>query len=532
MKRLFLYLVLALLPSQAYAYQSTINPLLPVQNSPITSPPVRGNFQAAYNDINNIYSLLPSTVGTVTSVTCITTNGVSCSSSGGTAPALSFALGAITPSSVTASGNGSFGGTLGVTGAGSFGGSLTTNVTGSTQCLRVNSSGVISGTGSDCSTGIGTVTSFSFTNANGATGTVIGTTSTPALTLVPTAGGSFASSLNNLGFFAATSSAQLAGVISDETGSGPLVFGTSPTFTGSIIATALSLSGSLSTNVTGSTQCLHVNSSGLVSGTGADCGSGGGGGGSGTVTTVSVVTANGASGTVANPTTTPAITLAPSAGGTFASSLNNLGFFAATTSAQLAGVLSDESGTGLVVFNNGPTFINPALGTPASGVATNLTGTAAGLTAGTVTTNANLTGAVTSVGNATSLGSFSSANLLGALTDETGTGSAVFAGSPILTGTVSAAALTLSSTLTTNLTGAGIQCVQVSNTGVISGTGSACGSGGGSVSITAADATITVSPSPITGTGTIAVGTLTSTNLPKFTQAMTAEVAMNSFGGL
>jgi hypothetical protein len=37
---------------------------------------------------------------------------------------------------------------------------------------------------------------------------------------------------------------------------------------------------------------------------------GGGGGGSGTVTSVSVVTANGVSGTVANPSTTPAITLA------------------------------------------------------------------------------------------------------------------------------------------------------------------------------------------------------------------------------
>ena len=45
-------------------------------------------------------------------------------------------------------------------------------------------------------------------------------------------------------------------------------------------------------------------------------------------------------------------------------------------------------------------FVAPALGTPISGVATNLTGTAAGLTAGNVTTNANLTGDVTSVGNA------------------------------------------------------------------------------------------------------------------------------------
>jgi hypothetical protein len=48
----------------------------------------------------------------------------------------------------------------------------------------------------------------------------------------------------------------------------------------------------------------------------------------------------------------------------------------------------------------------PALGTPSSIVLTNATGTAAGLTAGHVTTNANLTGHVTSVGNATVLGSF------------------------------------------------------------------------------------------------------------------------------
>jgi hypothetical protein len=48
-----------------------------------------------------------------------------------------------------------------------------------------------------------------------------------------------------------------------------------------------------------------------------------------------------------------------------------------------------------------------ALGTPSGGVATNLTGTASGLSIGgnaaTVTTNANLTGPVTSVGNATTI---------------------------------------------------------------------------------------------------------------------------------
>ena len=49
------------------------------------------------------------------------------------------------------------------------------------------------------------------------------------------------------------------------------------------------------------------------------------------------------------------------------------------------------------------TLVAPALGTPVSGVATNLTGTAAGLTAGNVTTNANLTGPIASVGNLTSI---------------------------------------------------------------------------------------------------------------------------------
>jgi hypothetical protein len=65
-------------------------------------------------------------------------------------------------------------------------------------------------------------------------------------------------------------------------------------------------------------------------------------------------------------------------------------------------------------------------------VATNITGTALGLIAGSAVTNANLTGAVTSVGNATSLGSFTSAQLATALTDETGSGANVFATSPTL----------------------------------------------------------------------------------------------------
>lgn len=65
--------------------------------------------------------------------------------------------------------------------------------------------------------------------------------------------------------------------------------------------------------------------------------------------------------------------------------------------------------TGTEILSN-KTLVAPALGTPISGVATNLTGTAAGLTAGTVTTNANLTGPISSTGNTTSI------------TSQTGTG--------------------------------------------------------------------------------------------------------------
>lgn len=78
-------------------------------------------------------------------------------------------------------------------------------------------------------------------------------------------------------------------------------------------------------------------------------------------------------------------------------------FLTTPSSANLATAVTDETGSGALVFATSPTLVTPLLGTPTSGVATNLTGTASGLTAGNVTTNANLTGDVTSVGNATTL---------------------------------------------------------------------------------------------------------------------------------
>ena len=56
-----------------------------------------------------------------------------------------------------------------------------------------------------------------------------------------------------------------------------------------------------------------------------------------------------------------------------------------------------ETGTGSFVRATSPTLVTPALGTPASGVATNLTGTAASLTAGTATAANGLNSATTTV---------------------------------------------------------------------------------------------------------------------------------------
>ena len=53
---------------------------------------------------------------------------------------------------------------------------------------------------------------------------------------------------------------------------------------------------------------------------------------------------------------------------------NNLGAFAATTSLQLLNVISDETGTGSLVFANTPTLVTPILGVPTSGTLTNCTG--------------------------------------------------------------------------------------------------------------------------------------------------------------
>lgn len=233
-------------------------------------------------------------------------------------------------------------------------------------------------------------------------------------------------------------------------------------FSNATVGTGLSFSaGTLSSTVTGTVTSVGVTVPSFLSVSGSPVTS------SGTIAislatqTANTVFAGPTTGSAASPTFR-ALVLGdlPIGVGLTASTLAQ---FAATTSSQLAGVISDETGTGSLVFANTPTLITPVLGvataTSINKVAITAPATGATLTIpdGVTFTGPSSSGTAVIQGSATGSGlTMATARLLGRSTASTGAIEEISVGSGL---TLSAGTLSASgggsSTNTTLATAAG-----------------------------------------------------------------------------
>jgi len=354
--------------------------------------------------------------GTVTSVSVVTANGVSGSvATATTTPAITLTLGAITPTSVngiTFSGSGSLAnsGTSSLTGFTGSGTSSGTNTGDQTITLTGDVTG--SGTGSFATAIAAGVIVNADINASAAIALTKLATVTANRALVSDGSGFIVpatTTATEIGYVnGVTSSIQTQlnakqGTITLTTtgtsGAATLVAGTLniPQYANTTYSagTGLQLTGTTfsidSTVVTLTGAQALSNKTGLISQWTNDSGYTTN---TGTVTSVSGTTNRI---TVATGTTTPVIDISATFEALLGKVASPLSQFASTTSSQLAGVISDETGSGALVFATSPTLVTPALGTPSALVGTNITGTGASFTAGQATAALGLKSATTTV---------------------------------------------------------------------------------------------------------------------------------------
>jgi hypothetical protein len=111
-------------------------------------------------------------------------------------------------------------------------------------------------------------------------------------------------------------------------------------------------------------------------------------------------------------------------------------FLATPSSANLASAVTDETGSGALVFATSPTLVTPALGTPSSGTLTNVTGLPiVGGTTGTLTVARGGTGATDAATALSNLGAYPASNPSG-YTTNTGTVTSVATGNGLSGGTI------------------------------------------------------------------------------------------------